>query len=137
MLTYIDQLTLRQNVQVAINRGELFNKLRKSVRFANAGKIIAKSETEQAIYQECSRLLCNIIIYYNSYILSHFLLKKEISDDNNQLEALKRVSPVAWSHVNLYGKYIFDGKFNHISDAKLEDILNNINLVDQILEEDF
>ena len=76
-LKTINILKYRQNIQIALNRGESYHQLASNVSYANAGKIIAKTEREQLIFKECTRLVCNIIIYYNSKIVSHFYLKNK------------------------------------------------------------
>ncbi|ALZ64577.1 Tn3 transposase DDE domain protein (plasmid) [Bacillus cereus] len=52
-LEYIDSLSLRQNVQKALNRGESYHKLRRSVSYANFGKLRFKTEQDQQIWNEC------------------------------------------------------------------------------------
>ena len=108
LLDYIDSLPLRRNVQRALNRGENYHKLRRAVSYANFGKLRFKSEQEQLLWNECSRLITNCIIFYNASILSELLAYKEISGDVQGAALLKQVSPVAWQHINLYGRYEFN-----------------------------
>ena len=103
---HIDSLALRTNVQRALNRGESYHKLRRAVSHANFGKLRFKTEQEQQIWNECSRLLANCIIYYNTSILSNMLDYRESNGKN--LDVLKHISPVAWQHINLYGRYEFN-----------------------------
>mgnify|MGYP003607942562 CR=1 FL=1 len=56
---------------------------------------ITKTEREQLIFKECARLVCNVIIYYNSQILSRFYLEKQKFKQDKQIEALKRIGPMA------------------------------------------
>jgi len=105
-LDYIDSLPLRRNVQRALNRGESYHKLRRAVSHANFGKLRFKTEQEQQIWGECSRLLANCIIYYNASILSNMLDYRE--RNGKDLDVLKHISPVAWQHINLYGRYEFN-----------------------------
>jgi TnpA family transposase len=107
LLDYIDSPPLRQNVQRALNRGENYHQLRRAVSYANFGKLRFKTEQEQQIWNECSRLLTNCIIYYNATILSNVLAHKEKSGDTQGTTLLKQVSPVAWQHINFYGRYEF------------------------------
>ena len=71
------------------------------------GKLRFKNEHEQQIWQECSRLITNCIIIYNATILSNLLAYRESVGDIEGAAALKKVSPVAWQHINLYGRYEF------------------------------
>lgn len=108
LLDYVDSLPLRQNVQKALNRGESYHKLRRAIAYANFGKLRFKTEYEQQVWNECSRLLTNCIIYYNASLLSGVLVLREQAGDYEGIARLARVSPVAWSHINLFGRYEFD-----------------------------
>jgi TnpA family transposase len=78
----INSLKYRQNIQIALNRGESCHQLAGNVSYAHGGNITAKTEREQLIFKECSRLVCNVIIYYNSQILSSFYLEKQKLSQN-------------------------------------------------------
>ena len=41
-----------------------------SSTYVNSGKFRVKSEAEQQIWNKCSRLIANAIIYYNTLLLS-------------------------------------------------------------------
>lgn len=106
-LDFIDDVTLRQSVQKALNRGEAYHRFRKSVAYINNGKFRVKTEAEQQIWNECSRLISNAIIYYNTALLSKVFEQKRASCDDEAIKLLQSVSPVAWRHVNLIGKFEF------------------------------
>ena len=59
------------------------------------------SSADQQIWEECSRLITNCIIHYNASLLSGMMAYKE------DYELFKRISPVAWQHINLFGRYLF------------------------------
>jgi TnpA family transposase len=107
LLEYIDSPPLRRNVQRALNRGENYHKLRRAVSYANFGKLRFKTEYEQQIWGECARLITNCVIFYNASILSNLLEYRERIGDIEGAEQLKQVSPVAWQHVNFFGRYEF------------------------------
>ena len=107
LLDYVDSRALRRNVEQALNRGENYHQLRRAVSYANFGKLRFHTEYEQQLWGECSRLLTNSIIYYNTTILSHLWAHKESTGDAGGAALLSRVSPVAWQHVNFYGRYEF------------------------------
>ena len=73
------------------------------------------SNYEQQIWNECSRLITNCIIYYNATILSNLLSRKEKTEDSQDVELLKQISPVAWQHINLHGRYEFSKQPEHIN----------------------
>lgn len=107
LLEFIDSPPLRQNVQRALNRVENYHQLRRAVSYANFGKLRFKTEDEQQVWNECCRLLTNCIIYYNASIISRLLASKEAAGDTAGVELLMQVSPVAWQHINFYGRYEF------------------------------
>lgn len=106
LLDYINSLPLRRNVQRALNRGESYHKLLRAVSYANLGKLRFKTEQEQSLWGECSRLLANCIIFYNASILSNMMEYREKAGQDS--DDLKQISPVAWQHINLYGRYEFN-----------------------------
>jgi TnpA family transposase len=63
LLDFIDDPTLRQNVQKALNRGESYHRMRRAISYVNSGKFRVKTEAEQQIWNECSGLIANAIIY--------------------------------------------------------------------------
>ena len=56
---YVEK-SARRNVQRALNRGENYHKLRRAVSHANFGKLRFKTEQEQHLWNECSRLITKI-----------------------------------------------------------------------------
>ena len=90
-----------------MNRGENYHQLRRAVSYANFGKLRFKTEDDQQLWNECSRLISNCIIFYNATILSRLLAYKEASGDTVGAALLMQVSPVAWQHINVYGRYEF------------------------------
>jgi TnpA family transposase len=123
LLDYIDSLPLRQNVQRALNRGESYHKLRRAVSYANFGKLRFRTEQEQQLWGECARLVANAIIYYNASILSNLLAYYESVGDADGIAKLKRVSPVAWPHVNLHGRFQFNDQPQLIDMASIIETL--------------
>ena len=107
-MDYVDSPPLRQNVNQALNCGESYHQLRRAIAYANWGKLRYKSEYEQNIWNECSRLLTNCILYYNFSILSNLLERKEKANQESEINDLKQISPIAWQHINFLGRYEFE-----------------------------
>ena len=136
ILKTINSLKYRQNIQIALNRGEAYHQLAGSISYANKGKIIAKTEREQLIFKECARLVCNVIIYYNSQILSQFYLEKQKLNQDKQVEALKRISPIAWLHINIIGKYDFRKISIPMSFTRINELVKYDILTEEKTEEE-
>lgn len=101
-------MVLRQSVQKALNRGEAYRRFRRAIAYVNSGKFRVKTEAEQQLWNECSRLIANAVIYYNTLLLSQVYERKQADDDQEAMNVIKGVSPVAWQHVNLFGTFEFN-----------------------------
>ena len=130
ILDFIDNITVRRNVQRALNRGEAYQQLRRMVSHANFGRLKARTELEQQIWNECSRLIANCIIFYNATLLSELLAMKEKNKQYEDADLIKRVSPVAWQHINLRGRYQFRNQKYGINLAEIIDSLDGIGIAD-------
>lgn len=126
VLNYVDDIFLRRNVQKAMNRVESYHKLKRAVFHDNSGKFRVKTELEQKIWSECARLIANCIIFYNSYILSKLLVHLENMGLYGQADRIKRMSPVAWRHINLYGRYEFN---KNDSSVNIDEIVNSVKII--------
>nr|WP_248295551.1 transposase [Paraburkholderia sp. UYCP14C] len=107
ILEFIDDVGLRQSVQKALNRGEAYHRLRRAIAFVNAGRFRVQTEAEQQIWNECSRLIANAIIHYNTALLSRVYEQKRATGDDAAMALIAGMSPVAWQHINLFGAFEF------------------------------
>ncbi len=107
ILDFIDDPSLRQSVQKALNRGEAYHRMRRAISYVNSGKFRVKTEAEQQIWNECSRMVANAIIFYNTLLLSRVYQQKLAATDREAIRILQGVSPVAWRNVNLIGNFDF------------------------------
>lgn len=130
LLDYIDDPLLRQNVQKAMNRGENYHQLRRAVSFAGFGKLHFKTEFEQDLWSESSRLIANSIIFYNASILSRLLEHQQRTGDTQGAEATKKMSPIAWQHINLHGRYEFLKQVPKLNVDAIVKKLNDLSVKD-------
>lgn len=106
---FVDSPRRRQTVQRALNRGEQFHHLKKALTHGHAGKLRYISEAEQEVWNEASRLLVNLIIFYNMTILEQAIAVQEAAGNAAAVTFLRSISPVAWHHLNLGGQWTFYG----------------------------
>ena len=125
VLNYIDDETLRRNVQRALNRGEAYHQLQRAITHPNGGRFRGTTEYDMAIESDCSRLIANAIIYYNIDLLSRLWLHLKSQGREKEAEWVQRLSPVAWRHINLFGRYEFYG--DHLM-LDVDEIIRNIHL---------
>lgn len=128
LLDYIDDASLRNYVQRALNRGEAYHQLGRAIAHVNGNRFQGKSDDEIVLWNECARLLTNAIIYFNSLILSRLLEHFKAEGDDQKLEIIKQVSPVAWHNINLNGTYSFSFEQNLLDlDEIMQSIVQNEN----------
>jgi len=123
ILNYIDDLTKRQGVQKALNRGEAYHQLKRAIFHDNQGRFRVRTELEQYIWSECSRLIANSIIFCNAFIQSALLTHAEKGGRQEEADIIKRVSPIAWRHVNLRGRFEFQKQHAEIN---IEEIVKTL-----------
>jgi TnpA family transposase len=109
-LRYLRDPQLQRNVHRSQNRIESYHQLRSSIAQVGGKKeLTGRTDIEIEITNQCARLMANVIIYYNSAILSRLLTKCEASENAKALAMLKKISPAAWRHIHLNGHYTFRG----------------------------
>lgn len=79
------------------------------------------------IGNQCGRLIANVVIAYNSMLLSGLLTRYLAAGNDNALDLLRRISPAAWQHLHFLGHYAFRGKRNPIN---LQAVLEGVILSD-------
>lgn len=127
ILNYMGDEKLRKYVQRALNRGEAYHQLRRAIASVNGNRFRGSTDYEIELWNDCARLLTNAIIYFNSLVLSKLLVHFENTKQNDMLTLTQRVSPVAWTNINLNGTYSFN--FG-------QDILDMDELIRPITEEE-
>jgi hypothetical protein len=124
-LRYLRDRQLQRNVHRSQNRIEAYHQLRPAVaRVSGKKELIGHTDLDVAIGNDCGRLIANVVIAYNSILLSGILNRYQAAGNQNALELLKRISPVAWQHIHFLGHYAFRDKRHPID---LEAILACVN----------
>jgi hypothetical protein len=76
-----------------------------------------------AISNQSARLIANVIIAYNSVLLSRLLERYQAAGNQKAIQLLRKISPVAWRHIHLLGRYAFRDRSQPIDpDAMLAGI---------------
>ncbi|MEA3227878.1 MAG: Tn3 family transposase [Campylobacterota bacterium] len=108
LLTYIDDVELRQRIEKQLNKVEASNRFSKAVFFGNNAEFIFASQEEQNIANNCKRLIQNAVVLWNYLYLNKKLQQASSQMQKDEIiEALKNSSIIHWSHINFYGTYDF------------------------------
>jgi len=108
LLTYFDDIELRQRIEKQLNRVELSNKLAKAIFFANNQEIQEGEKDEQDLSAACKMLIQNAIVLWNYLYLSEYLANlKDIEERASAAQSILNGSVLTWRHINLHGEYNF------------------------------
>src|SRR3989338_6032835 len=128
-LRFIDDPDYRRAIRTSLNRGEGYHQLTGKIIRINDGKFRGTTELELAIWNECIRFIANCIILYNAVLLSKlYEAHEKLGNAPEILEFIIRLSPIAWRHINLNGRYEFTGYFLDIDfDQMISSLKLNMN----------
>lgn len=108
ILSYFDDLELRQRIEKQLNKIELANRFSKAVFFANNQEFQEGSLEEQEIATACKVLIQNAIVLWNTLYLSQQLSNTSNTEEqDDMLNAITSGSLLTWQHVNMQGEYDF------------------------------
>ena len=108
ILTYIDDVKLRQRIEKQLNRVESSNKFAKAVFYANNGEFRQSDPEELNITVACKVLIQNSIVLWNYLYLSQLLTHcADARERAEMISLIKEGSILAWTHVNMYGEFDF------------------------------
>ncbi len=129
-LEYLMDAQLQKNIHKAQNRVESYHQLRAAIaRIGGKKELYGKTDIDVAISNETNRLAANVIIHFNSSILSEFVEMYENTGESNHkkfLTTVKKISPVSWHHhIHFSGQYTFKNKKETIS---IKEMIKNAKL---------
>ncbi|MDI1231532.1 MAG: Tn3 family transposase [Methylobacter sp.] len=114
-LKYLRDPQIERDVHRSQNRIESYHQLRSYTSQVSGKKqLIGRTDLEAAITNQCGRLIANVVIAYNSMMLSLLLDKYKAAGNEKVIELLQKISPVAWQHIHFLGHYDFKNNRNPI-----------------------
>jgi hypothetical protein len=124
-LRYLRDPQLQRDVHRSQNRIEAYHQLPSFITQVSGKKqLIGRTDLDVAISNQCGRLISNVVIAYNSIMLSMLLDRHNAIGNEKVIALLQKISPVAWQHIHFLGHYSFRNNYNPIDlDAMLADIL--------------
>jgi TnpA family transposase len=126
-LKYLRDPQIERDVHRSQNRIEAYHQLRSYTSQVSGKKqLIGRTDLEAAITNQCGRLIANVVIAYNSIILSLLVDKYKAAGNEKAIAQLQKISPVAWQHIHFLGHYDFKNNRNPIDfETMLADITFN------------
>jgi TnpA family transposase len=125
ILTYIDDVELRQRMEQQLNRVELSNKFSKAVFFANNQEFQNGEKGEQEIITACKVLIQNAIVLWNYLYLSQILATNTNKHERViMLNSIKWASMMSWQHINMQGEYDFTKYYKNTKVFDMDKILS-------------
>ena len=113
-------------MQRSQNRIESYHQLRSfCAQISGKKQLIGKTDLDVAISNQCGRLIANVVIAYNSIMLSALLDRYKAAGNEKLIALLQKISPVAWQHIHFLGHYAFRNNYNPID---LVAIMANVTL---------
>lgn len=132
LLQYVDDVELRQFVRAALNRGEAYHQLHAVISATRGKKFRGASDFEIELWNESARLIANMMLFYNGYILSKLMLKKEKDGDHISAEFIRRLSLAGSQHFNFSGRFEFGSESKIINIDEIIEHLNKILVKTQV-----
>jgi len=125
-LRYLRDPQLQRDVHRSENRIESYHQLRSTIAQVNGKKeLTGRTDLDVAVSNQCGRLIANVVIAYNSMLLSGLLSRYLAAGNEKAIDLLRRISPAAWQHLHFLGHYAFRDKRRPID---LESILEGVIL---------
>ena len=104
LLLSLHDKNFKRAIMTALNRGEAYNNLYRAIAILKNGALRGNNTAEMEIWNQCTRLVAAIILYYNTYILNELY---ERATDEKIKAYLLSLSPGAWVHINFFGYFRF------------------------------
>lgn len=110
LLHWYQDLELRRQVLIRLNKGEGRNALARAVAFYRHGAIQDRSQDAQQERAQGVNLIVAAIILWNTLELDRVITElraegREITEDQ-----LRHLSPMDWEHLSLTGDYVWDDR---------------------------
>jgi TnpA family transposase len=126
ILTYLDDLKLRQAIEKQLNKMESANKFERAIFYGNNQEFQQETKEEQLIAEGCKRLIANAIILWNYlYISQKYADAKDEEERSVLVSRIKQGSIITWQHINMQGEFDFsDENLNKTYPFSLSKILD-------------
>jgi len=112
VLRYITDQSLRQRVQLQLNKGEYRHKLARRIFFADQGAFGTGDYEEIMNKASCLSLISNAVLYWNTLHITDIVQKLKEQGEIIEDDALRHVSLLPYRHVVPNGTYFIEDYMN-------------------------
>ena len=116
LLRYMDDQDLRKRIDDQLDKLESTHQFARAVFYGQNGQFRYAGKEEQQVADACKRLVQNVIVCWNCLYLNQQQVQAPPNERQALADAIARMSPVRWQHINLQGEFDF-------SDEALTDAL--------------
>ena len=107
ILTYYNDVELRQRIEKQLSRIEHANRFSSAVFYGNNKEFKCETKEEQEIATACRVIIQNAIVLWNYLYISQILTRCSPAEKEELIKIIKKSSIMAWAHVNLQGEFDF------------------------------
>jgi TnpA family transposase len=107
LLNYIDDASYRRRILIQLNRGEQRHQLARATFHGRRGQIWKKYQEGQEDQLGALGLVVNMIVLWNTLYMNKALEKLVTQGVEILEEDVKRLTPLAFDHIRLTGRYNF------------------------------
>jgi TnpA family transposase len=121
ILTYLDDLELRQRIEKQLNKVESSNKFAKAIFIGNNQEFQHGGQDEQEIVAACNAFIQNTITLWNYLYISQLVANiADLDERKRMILAIKKSSMASWPQVNFLGAYDFTKHGTNSSSKKFD-----------------
>jgi hypothetical protein len=107
-ITYVDDEAYRRRILTQLNRGEGRHSLSRAIFYGRRGEVRQRYREGQEEQLSALGLVVNVLVLWNTYYMNTALNHLRIQGTPVKAEDIARLSPLAYSHINMLGRYHFN-----------------------------
>jgi TnpA family transposase len=108
ILSWYEDLALRQRISKQLNKGEALHRLREHIFYGKHGELAGMEDEPLDHVVGCLNLVANIVVVWNAVQMAKLVDDLRLEGVIVRDEDLARIWPTRFDHLNVIGRYHFD-----------------------------
>ena len=108
ILTWYEDLALRQRISKQLNKGEALHRLRSHIFYGKHGELAGMEDEPLDQVVGCLNVVTNIVVVWNAAQMARVVDELRLEGTEVRDEDLARIWPTRFGHLNVIGRYHFD-----------------------------